>query len=219
MNINHSGIFGIKTAGALLVLSMLLAPGNRIQADPTTDRVVTFGDVGQPIDALLHGPAPVPTGFLTIPWGADGATVKSVMAKRPGVVFVRENGDEILFAGGKCCGLDVHTWQFRMENNHFFQSNVTFEFPFTYNEKGTISDAVTEAIRRQIVQRYHILGENNSSSEHNCQTWTFPETPGNKGTKLIVLNYAWQAGFIGLTYTDLFYQDQLNPTGSAPDDL
>jgi len=145
--------------------------------------------------------------------------VKTVMSKRAGAVFVRENADEILYAGGKCCGLDVQTWQFRLESNHFFQANVTFEFPFTYNNKGSVSDAVTEALRRQIVQRYHTLGENDSSGEHNVQTWTFPETPGNKGTKLIILNYAWQAGFIGLTYTNLFLQDQLNPTGATSDDL
>jgi hypothetical protein len=160
-----------------------------------------------------------PLGLLGIAWGNSPPAAKGAMTIRPGVTLVRETADELVYAGGTCAGLPVDTWRLRFENGCFYQAAVSFEFPVAYNDKGSVSDAITDALRRLIVQRYGIDGSNNSSTEHNLQTWSFAETPESKGTKLIQLNYNWQACVIILTYTNQYYQSLANPAKVTPGDL
>ena len=160
-----------------------------------------------------------PSGFLGIPWGSKPALTMTEMAKRPGVILVRQAPDELLFAGGTCAGVPVEIWRYRFENGNFYQSSVSFEFPVEYNEKGSVSDKINDALRDVIVKRYGGDGTNDASSEHNLQTWSFPETAHSKGEKTIQLNYSWQAGAITLTYTNLYYQSLASPTKVTPGDL
>jgi len=195
--------------------SLALADGNPAPSSDTSSAVTLV--------ALPYPPAQVqtdgPSGFLEIRWGNSPSAAKSAMGRRPGVTLIRETPDELVFAGGTCAGLPVEIWRLRFENGSFYQAAVSFDFPVAYNDKGSVSDAITDALRRLIVQRYGSDGSNNSSSEHNLQTWSFDETPESKGTKLIQLNYNWQACVIILTYTNVYYQSLANPTKAIPGDL
>ena len=143
----------------------------------------------------------------------------SEMAKREGVALLRENADELLYGGGKCAGLAVDSWRFRFANGNFYQGIVSFEFPVIFNNKGSVSDALMDAIKGLLDQKYGSNRSNDSSGEHHLETWSFPETPDSRGEKLIQLNYNWQAGVMSLTYTNLYYQSLGNPFKVAPGDL
>jgi opacity protein-like surface antigen len=165
--------------------------------------------------AAIYGP----TGFLQIGWGDTLSKAKKVMASRPGVALLRETPDELVYGGGTCAGLPVDTWRFRFENNNFYQSIISFEFPFTYNDKGSVSDKMMDAIRRLIDQKYGDDSVNDSSSEHHIQRWWFAEAPQSRGAKEILLNYNWQDAGMILTYTNLYYQSLVNPIKVVPGDL
>jgi hypothetical protein len=141
------------------------------------------------------------------------------MAKRDGVALLRENPDELLYGGGTCAGVPVEVWRLRFENGKFYQASVSFEFPVAFNDKGSVSDKINDALRGLIVERYGDRGFNDSSSEHNMQNWSFPETPGNKGEKVVQLDYDWVAGVLAVCYTNRYYEGLVNPVKVTPGDL
>jgi hypothetical protein len=160
-----------------------------------------------------------PTGFLEIAWGDDTAKAKQVMKERVGVKLLRESADELLYGGGTCAGLPVEVWRLRFVSGKFYQASVSFEFPVTFNDKGSVSDKINDALRGQIVERYGELGFNNSSAEHNQQNWLFPETKESKGEKEITLNYGWSAGVLAVCYTNRYYESLVNPVQATTGDL
>ena len=174
------------------------------QQPPTMNRfcqiLVTSMALMSPVATICA--ATPPTQVADVGWGASPAVTRNTILRRPGVEFVSESPDSMVFKGGAFGGHDVETWRFEFKDGRFFKAIISFVRPPGKNKDGNLLvDLIWGELQKGLKEKYG-KAQDLSALGHGELLWSFPDRTRPEKLKSVRIYFGWWGSRLDITYTD-----------------